>query len=89
MRLNEFAAMTPMDGDETVFRVQAAVDKDRLHIDPSYPTRSWEVELPNTAWNDLTASQAEEAVLNGESLLVEGIAGTGKTTFIRALSREA
>ena len=37
LRLNEFAAMTPMDGDETVFRVQAAVDKDRLHIDPSHP----------------------------------------------------
>ena len=85
VRLNEFAAMAPMDGHETVFRVQAAVEKDRLHIDPSPPTRSWTVDLPNTSWRDLTPSQAEEAVLNGEGLLVEGIAGTGKTTFLRGV----
>ena len=77
--------MAPMDGHETVFRVQAAVDKYRLHIDPSHPTRLWEVELPSSVWNDLNPSQAEEVVLNGESLLVQGIAGTGKTTFLRGI----
>ena len=85
IRLDEYAALTPADGREAVFRVQAALEKDRLHIDPAPPSRAWELRLPDAAWRDLSAAQAEEAVMNGESLLALGIAGVGKTTFIRGL----
>ena len=65
-RLNEFASMQPSDGGEEVFRVQAAVERDRLHIDPAPPARSWALELPATGWRDLTPSEAEARVLEGE-----------------------
>ena len=83
MRLNEFASMQPSDGGEEVFRVQAAAERDRLHIDPAPPARSWALELPATGWRDLTPSEAEARVFEGESLLVHGCPGTGKTTRMR------
>ena len=75
---DELAGAGAIGGREPVFRVQAAVDKDRLHIDPAPPSRAWKLCLPDAAWRDLSAAQAEVAVMNGESLLVLGIAGTGK-----------
>jgi hypothetical protein len=46
--------------------------------DPGLPERK--AERPETAmvWRDLGEVEAEEAVLRGESLLLLGIAGTGK-----------
>jgi hypothetical protein len=37
------------------------------------------------SWRDLDEVAAEERVLRGESLLVVGIAGTGKTTYVQGL----
>ena len=36
-------------------------------------------------WKDLGEQEAEERVMEGESLLVLGIAGTGKTTFVQGI----
>jgi hypothetical protein len=47
--------------------------------DPGLPERK--AERPDTAmgWRELCEVEAEERVLRGESLLLPGIAGTGKT----------
>jgi hypothetical protein len=78
-RLDDRAAMTPNPSHEFVFRRGAAEERDRLVSDPGLPERK--AETPETAmvWKDLDEIVAEEAVLRGESLLLLGIAGTGKT----------
>ena len=85
-RLDEHCALTPLEGPEPAFRVQAAVDKDKLHIDPTAPARTAALAVAALAYRDLTPEQGADAVLNGtHSLLVLGVAGTGKTTFLRGV----
>jgi hypothetical protein len=78
-RLDDRAAMTPNPSNEFAFRCGAAEERDRMISDPGLPERK--AETPETAmvWKDLGEIEAEEAVLRGESLLLLGIAGTGKT----------
>lgn len=86
-RLDEHCALTPVESSEPVFRVQAAVERDLLRIDPAPPARdATQLAVPASAFRDLTPEQGAEAVLcAGQSLLVLGVAGTGKTTFLRGV----
>jgi hypothetical protein len=71
--------MTPHPSHEFVFRCDAAEERDRMISDPGLPERKAERPETDMAWRDLSEVEAEEAVLRGESLLLLGIAGVGKT----------
>jgi hypothetical protein len=53
--------------------------------DPGLPERKAETPETSRVWRELGEVGAEEAVLRGESLLVLGIAGTGKTHFVQGI----
>ena len=87
-RLDEYCAVAPVEesSSEAVFRAQAAVERDRLRIDPAPPARAAQLEVSGASYRDLTPEQGAEAVLcAGQSLLVLGVAGTGKTTYLQGI----
>ena len=67
------------DSDLPVYRVAGACERDLLKMDPKMPTRNQALSLPAMVWNDLTPEDAERCVIQGGNLLVQGIAGTGKS----------
>jgi hypothetical protein len=77
--------MTPNPSHELVFRCADAQERDRMISNPGLPERKAEKPGTHTAWRDLGEVEAEERVLRGESLLLLGIAGTGKTHFIQGV----
>jgi hypothetical protein len=84
-RLDDRAPMTPNPSHEFAFRCAAAEERDRMISDPGMPERNAETPAAAVAWTDLGETEAEERVLRGESLLVLGIAGTGKTTYVQGI----
>jgi hypothetical protein len=85
-RLDDRCPMTPNPSPEFVFRCSAAKERDRMISDPGLPERRAQRPETAMAWHDLIEVEAEEAVLRGESLLVLGIAGTGKTTYVQGIA---
>jgi hypothetical protein len=85
-RLDDRCPMTPNHSSEFVFRCSAAEERDRMISDPALPERK--AQRPETvmAWQKLSELEAEERVLRGESLLVLGIAGTGKTHYVQGIA---
>ena len=77
--------MTACPSDEEVFRVQVATDNDLMKSDPTLPGRHWDLRPPVRSWELLEPEEGERRVLAGGSLLVTGIAGTGKTTYMRGV----
>ncbi len=77
--------MTACPSDEKVYRVQVAKEGDPLKSNPGLPERAWDLLLPARAWALLDPEEGERRVLDGGSLLVTGIAGTGKTTYVRGI----
>ena len=84
-RLDERCAMTANPSHEPLFRCAAAEEKDRMHTEPGLPQRRAEPPDTKLPWRDLEETAAEERVLRGESLLVLGIAGTGKTHYVQGI----
>jgi hypothetical protein len=74
--------------EEKVVRVEHPMAKQHLRgiYDPKKCSRNWQFEPPNKAWNNLTIEEALEKVLAGESVLVNGIPGTGKSHRIREVA---
>jgi Cdc6-like AAA superfamily ATPase len=69
-----------------VFKVE--VPEARQHLRGTYSadkcSRNWKLTLPRQSWIDLSdPDEALAHVPRGSSLLVQGIAGTGKTHTIR------
>jgi hypothetical protein len=79
IRLDERFSVTPNPSHEFAFPCASAEERDRMISDPGLPERKAERPETATVWRDLGEVEAEEAVLRGESLLLIGIAGTGKT----------
>ena len=77
--------MTACPSDDLVFRVQVATEFDPLKCNPGLPERSWDLTPPTRVWSLLEPEEGERRVLEGGSLLCTGIAGTGKTTYMRGL----
>jgi len=50
------------------------------------PTRSDPAPRPAAPWRDVGEEEAEAHVLNGGSLIVEALAGCGKSTFLRKMA---
>ena len=85
-RLNEhYVKIQVADSDAPVFRCGAAIEKDRMRCDPRQPRRDWPLPGRSFPWTEVREEDAEAHVLAGSSLLILGIAGTGKTTLMQKL----
>ncbi len=84
-RLDERHLVSPIPCDSKPFRVMEATQRDLMKTNPLLPSRSWELEEQGRAWSTLAPDEAERRVLEGESLLCVGIAGTGKTTYLQGV----
>ena len=71
--------------EEKVFRVSAAEEKDPMKMLPQGPKRESTYQHQSYVWTDLDEEEAERLVINGGSLLVLGVAGTGKSYFVSKL----
>ena len=78
-RLNQYCTPAAHVSKEKVFRVQDAVERDLMAMSPQHPRRHATYTPPDLTWRDVDEAEAERLVVNGGSLLVLGIAGTGKT----------
>ena len=79
--------MCPSQSEEKVFRVQIAVEDDRLKSNPKRPSRSCKLNVKSIQWNDLSPTDAESRVITKiQSLLVLGSPGTGKTTLLQGIT---
>ena len=84
-RLNEFSSLPPVPSDDKPFRVLEANEKDLLKCNPKLPTRAQTLSIPPQVWRDLDVEEATQRVIDGDSLLVLGIAGTGKTHYCQGI----
>ncbi len=85
-RLDERHLVSPIPCDVKPFRVSEATQADLMKTKPALPSRSWVLQEKSRAWSTLAPDEAERRVLEGESLLVVGIAGTGKTTYLKGVA---
>ena len=84
-RLDQHCTLLQVPSDELVFRVSAASGGDPLMCDPKGPRRSGAYTHTVATWRDLTEAEAREAIVNGQSLLVLGLPGVGKSHFCKDL----
>jgi hypothetical protein len=84
-RLDEAHRLTIHGSEQYVYRVAPAVEKDLMRMVPQMPERSVSIQILPRIWKDLNEEDATQAVYHGGSLLVNGIAGTGKTHFMKTL----
>ena len=77
-RLNEHCTLTIPDSDLKVYRVADAQESDLMKMEPRMPRRDATFTWAPRRWRELTEEQATKAVMKGENLQVQGIAGTGK-----------
>ena len=80
----------PIRCHERVFRAEWCMDKEklertRLHGEYDLPTTQASPPEACVEWTWLTKEDAKEKVLNGESLFISGIGGTGKSYFMKEL----
>ncbi len=74
---------------DPVFRCNRAEPKDLMRSRGAMPRRdAGELCPANVTWRDLSEEEAARLVLAGGSLAIEGVAGTGKSTWVSALAVE-
>ncbi len=71
------------DCDDLVFRFE--VDATDLQGNYTVPSRACDAPVPLQKWRDVNQDEAVEKVMRGESLLVVGAPGVGKTFWLRQL----
>ena len=74
------------DSEDLVFRFE--VDATDLQGNYQVPSRACDAPVPLQNWRDLSHDEAVEKVMKGESLLILGSPGVGKTFFPEAIDRE-
>jgi len=87
-RLNVRHPLPAYVSEDPVFRVNPAGDRDPMKMEPGCPRRSAVLRYAPPIWRELTKAEATRRVLHGESLAVHGIAGTGKTTYMKEVVEE-
>jgi hypothetical protein len=87
-RLDDHHDLRTIDSDELVFRVEDACERDPMKMEPKRPSRDADYVHRPSAMEELSEEEARARVARGESLLVEGIAGVGKTHFLQSLVEE-
>ena len=74
---------------DPVFRCNRAEPKDLMLSRGAMPRRDAGALVPvHLTWRDLAEDEARETVLAGGCLALEGVAGTGKSTWVSALAAE-
>ena len=83
--LNAHSEMSPLTSSDLVYRYS---DKGiPLQGNYSKPHRDVAPPTPLPPWRDLTEDEACTTVMSGQSLLVQGSPGSGKSFFVRELVR--
>ena len=82
-RLDQYHKLEIPSEAEKVFRVNEAIENDLMKMQPNGPNRKGTYTHEDFQWNDVNTEEAERIVINGGSLLVLGIAGTGKSTYVK------
>ena len=82
----------PIRCNERVFHAacmdKEKLEKTRLHGEYDLPTTQASPPEACVEWTWLTKEDAKEKVLNGESVFISGIGGTGKSYFMKELVKE-
>ena len=84
-RLDQYHKLEIPSEAEKVFRVNEAIENDLMKMQPNGPKRQGTYTHEDFQWNDVSQEEAERIVINGGSLLVLGIAGVGKSFFVKKL----
>jgi hypothetical protein len=84
-RLNDYHPLVVHPSDELVYKVQDCSERDRMQMNPGPPKRAASYVHTQPVMRELQMEEATQRVLAGESLLIEGIAGTGKSHFAQQL----
>ena len=84
-KLNQHCTPTLAQSDDMVFRVNWATAKDKLGFEAHVPHRDYELQDREHDWCELTEDEVEECVLRGDSVVINGIAGSGKTTLVQGI----
>ena len=79
-----FTPLLP-DSDQKVYRVADVVEKDLMKIKAEMPKRNAVITWWPVKWRELPEETATREVLEGGSLYICGIAGTGKTHLAKQL----
>ena len=82
-KLDQRADITPVLSDEYVFRTHAAAETDFLACQTSMPRRHCKAPNVKKHWEDITNAEAQ--IMEGGSLFIEGVAGTGKSTLAQGI----
>ncbi len=79
--------MAAISSNNHPFRQCKAMEKNMLSGSAELfsPSRTWDLKLRPREWRDGDPQQGERWVLEKQSLLVLGIAGTGKTTYCQGI----
>ena len=85
-KLDQHCLCSHIPSEEQPFRVARAQESDKLKVLISKSPRrdGFKLSCPANDWKSFPSGQAAEAhIVGGGSCLVEGIAGVGKTSFVR------
>ena len=75
-----FTPLLP-DSTDPIYRVSPATPEHLLTSNPTLQPRQGTLSLPeNLVWRDLTEQEAEQCVIDGQSLLVLGAPGVSSTS---------
>ncbi len=88
-RLNEYCSLPLADSEDLVFRVADAVERDLLKMSPKRPARDADYVHHQPVMRELGQAEAARRVINGESLLVEGIAARARRTSFSISSKSS
>ena len=85
-KLDQYTMMTAIPSDEKVYKCNIAEERDKMNAVTSCPRRSGTLKTKRNEYFVFESKEEAEAhVLNGGSILIEGIAGTGKSYFARGM----
>jgi hypothetical protein len=84
-RLDDYHPLVVPSSEELVYKVQDATPQDLMQMNPGHPKRDASYAHTRAVMRELDQEEATRRVLAGESLLIEGIAGTGKSYFAQQL----
>jgi superfamily I DNA/RNA helicase len=88
-RLDDVISCLPIHSGEHVYRCMAMEESDCMKTRPELPRReSWAVTLTPQTWTELSPEEARAHILAGNSCLITGPAGSGKSTLVANIIKE-
>jgi hypothetical protein len=84
-RLDQHCELSTTPSQALVFRVEAAKEEDRMKSNGPMPRRNWKMNLASKVYTRRTQEEGERVVMQGGSLQVCGVAGTGKSHYCKIL----